>query len=88
MRSILNISMPETMAKKIEKEVKDGNFVSKSEFIRDLFREWEENKLLKDLKESREEIQKGGGIILKSLKDLRTRSKSHSKSKKICLNRF
>jgi len=59
------------MAQKIEKEVKEGGFVSKSEFIRDLFREWEENKLLKELKESQKEIQKGGGVILKSLKDLR-----------------
>ncbi|MBU1557546.1 ribbon-helix-helix domain-containing protein, partial [Patescibacteria group bacterium] len=57
-------------AKKIEQEVKKGEFVSKSEFIRNLFREWEENKLLKELKESQIEIRQGKGLILKSLKDI------------------
>jgi len=59
------------MAQKIEKEVKEGGFMSKSEFIRDVFREWEENKLLRELKESQREIRGGKGKILKSLKDLR-----------------
>jgi Arc/MetJ-type ribon-helix-helix transcriptional regulator len=71
MRSVLNISMPKIMVKKIEEEVKKGEFVSKSEFIRNLFREWEEKKLLKELKESQKEIREGKGVVLKSLKEVR-----------------
>ncbi len=71
MRTILNISMPNSMAKKIEQETKKGDFASKSEFIRSLFRAWEEETLYQELKQSRKEIREGKGIKLKSLKDLR-----------------
>ncbi|MFH0846174.1 MAG: ribbon-helix-helix domain-containing protein [Patescibacteria group bacterium] len=71
MRNILNISMPENMARQIEEETKKGNFASKSEFIRAIFRAWEEGKLYKELQQSRREIKAGKGIVLKSLKDLR-----------------
>lgn len=63
--------MPNTMAKKIERETKRGDFASKSEFIRSLFRAWEESVLMNELKTSQKEIKEGKGIILKSLKDLR-----------------
>ncbi|MBU4536689.1 ribbon-helix-helix domain-containing protein [Patescibacteria group bacterium] len=71
MRTVLNISMPDSMAKKIEQETKKGDFASKSEFIRSIFRAWEEEALYKELKQSRKEIKEGKGIILRSLKDLR-----------------
>lgn len=71
MRSIINVSLPESMAKEIEKEVKKGKFISKSEFFRNLFRLWEEEKLLKELRESQREIIGGKSKILRSLKDLR-----------------
>ena len=71
MRTVLNISMPNTMAKKIERETKRGDFASKSEFIRSLFRAWEESVLMNKLETSQKEIKEGKGIILKSLKDLR-----------------
>lgn len=58
------------MAKAVEKEVKTGNFASKSEFFRSLVRNWEENRLLKELKESQREIADGKGKVLRSLKDL------------------
>ncbi|MBU1091811.1 ribbon-helix-helix domain-containing protein [Patescibacteria group bacterium] len=70
MRSIINISLPKSMAKAVEKEVKTGNFASKSEFFRSLVRNWEENRLLKELKESQREIADGKGKVLRSLKDL------------------
>ena len=70
MRTVLNISMPKAMAKKIERETKKGNFSSKSEFIRSVFRFWEEKTLFEEIKQSQKEIKEGKGIILKSLKDL------------------
>lgn len=71
MRTVLNISMPATMAKKIDRETKKGNFASKSEFIRSLFRAWEEEALYQEIKQSQKEIKNGKGVVLKSLKDLR-----------------
>lgn len=59
------------MAKEVEKEVKTGKFASKSEFFRSLLRLWEEEKLLRAIRESQREIAAGKGKILRSLKDLR-----------------
>ena len=59
------------MAKKIEQETKRGSFASKSEFIRSVFRFWEEELFSKELDKSQKEMEEGKGIILKSLKDLR-----------------
>ena len=71
MRTVLNISMPKSMAKKIERETKRGDFASKSEFIRSVFRFWEKQLLLQELNRSQKEMKEGKGIVLKSLKDLR-----------------
>lgn len=70
MRSVINISLPKSMADLVEKEVKSGNFATKSEFVRTLVRKWEEDTLLRELKESQREISRGRGKILRSLKDL------------------
>lgn len=59
------------MTKQVEKAVKSGNYASKSEFFRDLLRTWEEDQLLKELRESQREIAAGKGKALHSLKDLR-----------------
>lgn len=59
------------MAKEVEKEVKTGKFASKSEFFRGLFRLWEEEKLLRDIRESEREFGAGKGKVLRSLRDLR-----------------
>jgi len=71
MRNIINISMPDEMAKIIKKEVKKGQYASTSEFFRSLVRSWQEEKILTDLKESQLEVKKGKGRVLRSLKDLR-----------------
>jgi Arc/MetJ-type ribon-helix-helix transcriptional regulator len=59
------------MAKIVKTAVKKENYISTSEFFRDLLRDWQAGKLLNDLTESRKEIQNGKGITLKSLKDLK-----------------
>ncbi len=71
MRNIINISLPKEMTKQVEKAVKSGNYASKSEFFRDLLRTWEEEQVLKELRESQREIAAGEGKVLHSLKDLR-----------------
>ena len=71
MRKVINISLPSQMAMKVKKEVKTGRYASTSEFFRELIRNWEEKKLLADLKESKKAIENGEGKVLKSLKDLR-----------------
>jgi len=71
MREVINISLPTTMVKTVKKEVKAGEYASTSEFFRALLRDWQERKLLNELKESEAEFKAGKGMILRSLKDLR-----------------
>lgn len=71
MREIINISFPSAMVKTVKKAIKEGDYISTSEFFRDLLRNWQENQLLSDLNKSREEIRAGKGKVLKSLKNLR-----------------
>ncbi len=71
MREIITLSLPTPMVKTVKKAVKDGNYISTSEFFRDLVRNWQAGILLAELETSRKEIKAGQGKILKSLKDLR-----------------
>lgn len=71
MRAIMNISLPEPMAALIEQAVASGKYSTKSEFFRSLVRDWSEKKLALELQESREEMKKGKGKLLRALKDLR-----------------
>lgn len=59
------------MFKTVKSAVKTGEYASTSEFFRFLLRKWQEDRLLKELNDSRREISAGKGKILKSLKDLR-----------------
>ena len=71
MREIINLSLPAETVRAVKKAVKEGNYISTSEFFRSLLRDWQEGKLLKELHESRKEIDSGGGRVLRSLKDIR-----------------
>jgi len=71
MRSIINISLPPEMTAAVERDIKKGRFSTKSEFFRMLVRLWLEGKLAGELEESRKELRRGGGKLLRSLKDLR-----------------
>ena len=73
MRSIINISLPEDMVAFINKEVKENNFMSTSEFFRKLLRDYKENKLLNELDDSRRELlnEEYRYKDIKSLKDIR-----------------
>ena len=68
MRNIINISLPEAMAKAVEREVRRGKFASTSEYFRYLLRTHE---LADELEKSRREFEFGKGKVLRSLKDLR-----------------
>lgn len=67
----MNISLPEPMAVLIETAVASGKYSTKSEFFRSLVRDWSEKRLTIELRESHDEMKKGKGKLLKSLKDLR-----------------
>lgn len=71
MRNIMTVSLPLPLINVVEKEVKRGNYASKSEFFRYLLRQWMERKLSYELDQSKKELQQGKGKILKSLTDLR-----------------
>ena len=71
MRTVINISVPESLAAEVKKEVKAGRFASTSEFFRHIWRSWQEEKMLRDIRQSQKEFAQGKGKILRSLKDLR-----------------
>ena len=71
MRSIINISLPASLAAQVKKEVKAGHFASTSEFFRHVLRLWNEEKVLREVRQSRKEFAQGKGKVLKSFKDLR-----------------
>jgi len=71
MREVINISLPSPMAKTVKTAVKSGSYASTSDFFRHLLRDWQENKLLAEINESRAEIVAGKGKVLNSLKSLR-----------------
>lgn len=70
MRTIMTISLPRQMVKTVKDEVKSGKYASASEFFRDLLREWEDKRLLAELRQSQKEIAMGRGKILRSLDEL------------------
>ncbi len=70
MRTTMNISMPASLKKSVDLAVKKGKYASMSEFFRDAVRVWENDRLIKELRESQAEIARGKGKILKSLADL------------------
>lgn len=71
MRNIVNISLPKEMVQIAEREVKEGNFATKSEFFRHLVRLWNMQRIAEDIKKQRKDFEKGKGKLLKSLSDLR-----------------
>ena len=71
MRAILNISVPEGVAKEIKSEVKKGGFASTSEFIRTALREYKAVRLARELHADREAFVRGKGKVLRSLAELR-----------------
>lgn len=71
MRAILNISLPQAMADDVKEYVAKGQYSTVSEFFRHLLRDWQEDKLLRELNKSKAEIKAGKGIYLRSLRDLR-----------------
>lgn len=70
MRSIMTISLPKTMEKKVTRAVREGGFASTSEFFRMLIRKWQEDELVKEVRQAQEEMKMGKGKLLRSLEDL------------------
>lgn len=55
---------------KVESVVREHNYSSVSEFIRDAIRAWEEEELYQSVLQSEKEFAQGKGKRLRSLKDL------------------
>ena len=70
MRSVINISLPPTLTKKVEDAVRVETFASKSEFFRYLLREWMAGRLAHEFEEGRKEYRAGKTKRLKSMKAL------------------
>ena len=70
MRTVVNVSLPSELATVVDGAVESGFFASKSEFFRNLLRNWMEDRLVADIKESEREFAMGKGRRLRSLKDL------------------
>ena len=73
MRTILNISLPKEVAADVKKAAKEEGFVSTSEFMRHVLREYKREKLMESLKRQRAQYRKNPRAwkVLRSLKDLR-----------------
>lgn len=71
MRQTMNISVSPKLKKAIDAAVRNGGYASKSEFLRAIFRAWEDEEVLRSVRKSEREIAKGKVFKLKSLKDLR-----------------
>ena len=59
MRSVINISLPKSLAVEVKKEVKQGHFASVSEFIRHLIRLWNTERLARFVKKADKDFIKG-----------------------------
>ena len=70
MRNIISISVPSSVKKSVDSIMKENKYASVSEFFRDAIRSWEEEQIIKEIRESQAEIARGEGKILKSLADL------------------
>ena len=71
MRNVINISLPSSMTKTVKQAVKNGQYVSTSEFFRELLRRWMDEQFYPDVMASEQEFVAGKGKKLRSLKDLR-----------------
>jgi len=71
MRSVINISLPASLAAEVKKEVKEGHFASTSEFFRHLLRLWNTERLARSLEKAQKDWKKGRNWKeLSSLSDL------------------
>lgn len=63
--------MPASLKKSVNRAVKEGNYASVSEFFRDAIKALENERLIRELKDSQVQARAGKVKLLRSLKDLR-----------------
>lgn len=68
MRIVKSISLSEGLVKFLEDQVKEGYYVSISEYLRELIREEKERQLLKDIQESEDDYK--AGRVVKNAKSV------------------
>ncbi len=70
MRNIITISVPSAVKRSVATIIKQNNYASVSEFIRDAIRAWQDEDLYQSVLRSEMEFAQGKGKRLRSLKDL------------------
>ncbi len=70
MRSVISISLPLTITKSIEQDMKEEHFASKSEFFRHLYRDWRATKLARELADEDRKLKPGDVKVMKKVSDL------------------
>ncbi len=70
MRSVISISLPATITKSIEQDMKTEHFASKSEFFRHLYRDWRAAKLAREFAEEDKNLKPGDTKVMKKVTDL------------------
>lgn len=71
MRQSISISLPPDLKRFVDRSVKAGRYSTTSEFIRDLIRRQQKERVINDLLQSELEMKGGESKILRSLKSLR-----------------
>ena len=59
MRTVINISLPKSLAAEVKKEVKAGHFASTSEFFRHLLRLWNTERMARRIEKAEKDFKKG-----------------------------
>ena len=59
MRTVINISLPKSLADEVKKEVKASHFASTSEFFRHLLRLWNTERMARQIKKADRDFKKG-----------------------------
>lgn len=71
MRESISISLPPDLKRFVDRSVKAGRYSTTSEFIRDLIRRQQKERMVDELLQSEQEMKTGKGKVLRSLKTLR-----------------
>ena len=70
MRTIVNISMPASLKKEVDRAIQKGSYASTSEYFRHAIRALKEKELYESVMRSEKEFAHGKGKKLRSLRDL------------------
>lgn len=59
MRKVINISLPESLKEEVDQIIEKEGYASRSEFIRELVRNYKERKVIRRIRQSEKDIEEG-----------------------------